>query len=183
MEARALVREARSQYFPPSASVPLHTVAKLIYDRIRYELKQRNWNWDWNWKYCLIRRKAVADICPSGQYFLEPDLWDKVRNTVRANQYNAQLSAADLENERLSEQASLAEYFFEIRGQDALQQILDATVDADKKSVDSEQAATTPESTIGFRWSKRKPRWTVRGPPQSILESRAPSMNMPSPCS
>jgi NodT family efflux transporter outer membrane factor (OMF) lipoprotein len=50
------------------------------------------------------------------------------------------LSAADLENERLSEQASLAEYFFEIRGQDALQQILDATVDADKKSVDSEQA-------------------------------------------
>jgi NodT family efflux transporter outer membrane factor (OMF) lipoprotein len=63
-----------------------------------------------------------------------------VRNTVRANQYNAQLSAADLENERLSEQASLAEYFFEIRGQDALQQILDATVDADKKSVDSEQA-------------------------------------------
>jgi len=42
----------------------------------------------------------------------------KVRNTIRANQYNAQLSAADLENERLSEQASLAEYFFEIRGQD-----------------------------------------------------------------
>jgi NodT family efflux transporter outer membrane factor (OMF) lipoprotein len=48
--------------------------------------------------------------------------------------------AADLENERLTEQASLAQYFFEIRGQDALQQILDATVDADKKAVDSEQA-------------------------------------------
>jgi NodT family efflux transporter outer membrane factor (OMF) lipoprotein len=63
-----------------------------------------------------------------------------VRNTIRANQYNAQLSAADLENERLSEQASLAEYFFEIRGQDELQRILDATVDADKKAVDSERA-------------------------------------------
>ena len=70
----------------------------------------------------------------------EPDLWGKVRNTVHASQYNAQLSAADLENERLTEQASLAEYFFEIRGQDALQEILDETVDADKKAVESEQA-------------------------------------------
>jgi hypothetical protein len=43
------------------------------------------------------------------------------------------LSAADLENERLSEQASLAEYFFEIRGQDALQQILDDTVEPTRK--------------------------------------------------
>ena len=52
----------------------------------------------------------------------------------------AQVTAADLENERLTEQASLAEYFFEIRGQDALQKILDDTVDADKKALDAEQA-------------------------------------------
>ena len=50
------------------------------------------------------------------------------------------MSAADLENERLTEQTSLAEYYFEIRGQDALQQILNETVDADKKAVESEQA-------------------------------------------
>jgi NodT family efflux transporter outer membrane factor (OMF) lipoprotein len=59
---------------------------------------------------------------------------------VRASQYSAQLSAADLENERLTEQASLAEYYFEIRGQDALQQLLNDTVDADKKAVESEKA-------------------------------------------
>jgi hypothetical protein len=41
------------------------------------------------------------------------------------------LSAADLENERLTEQASLAEFFFEIRGQDTLQKILNETVAAD----------------------------------------------------
>ena len=70
----------------------------------------------------------------------EPDLWDKVRNAVRASQYSAQLSAADLENERLTEQASLAEYYFEIRGQDALQQLLNDTVDDDKKAVESEKA-------------------------------------------
>jgi NodT family efflux transporter outer membrane factor (OMF) lipoprotein len=68
-----------------------------------------------------------------------PDLWDKVRNTVRAGQYQAQLSAADLENERLSEQASLAQFFFEIRGQDELQRILDETVKADRKSYELEQ--------------------------------------------
>jgi len=60
----------------------------------------------------------------------------KVRNTVRAAQSAAQVSAADLENERLTEQASLAEYFFEIRGQDMLQKIYDDTVAADQKAYD-----------------------------------------------
>ena len=59
---------------------------------------------------------------------------------MRASQYAAQLSAADLESERLTEQASLAEYYFEIHGQDALQKILDETVAADKKAVESEKA-------------------------------------------
>jgi NodT family efflux transporter outer membrane factor (OMF) lipoprotein len=52
---------------------------------------------------------------------------------VRQAHYAAQVSAADLENERLTEQASLAEFFFEIRGQDKLQQIFDDTVVADQK--------------------------------------------------
>jgi NodT family efflux transporter outer membrane factor (OMF) lipoprotein len=70
----------------------------------------------------------------------EPDLWGKVRNTVREEQYAAQVSAADLENERLTEQASLAEYFFEIRGQDELQRIFDDTVAADQKTLDLTRA-------------------------------------------
>jgi NodT family efflux transporter outer membrane factor (OMF) lipoprotein len=71
----------------------------------------------------------------------EPDLWGKVRNTVRASQYAAQLSAADLENERLTEEASLAQYFFEIRGQDALQKLLNETVEADKKALEVVRAS------------------------------------------
>jgi NodT family efflux transporter outer membrane factor (OMF) lipoprotein len=66
----------------------------------------------------------------------QPDLWGRVRNTIRQAQYNAQLSAADLENVRLTEQASLAVFFFELRGQDALQRILNENVEADKKSVE-----------------------------------------------
>jgi NodT family efflux transporter outer membrane factor (OMF) lipoprotein len=70
----------------------------------------------------------------------EPDLWGRVRNTIREYQYNAQVNAADLENERLTEQASLAVYFFEIRGQDALQAVFDQTVAADQKALDLNRA-------------------------------------------
>lgn len=58
----------------------------------------------------------------------QPDLFGRIRNTIREYANAAQVSAANLENERLSEQASLAEYLFELRGQDALQQLYDATV-------------------------------------------------------
>jgi NodT family efflux transporter outer membrane factor (OMF) lipoprotein len=70
----------------------------------------------------------------------EPDLWGKVRNAVRSAQYNAQLSAADLENERLSEQASLATFYFQIRGQDALQKLFNDTIVADQKALDYNRA-------------------------------------------
>lgn len=66
----------------------------------------------------------------------EPDLWGKISNTVREFQYATQVSAADLENERLTEQAALAEYYFELRGQDALQDLYNRTIDADQKSLD-----------------------------------------------
>jgi NodT family efflux transporter outer membrane factor (OMF) lipoprotein len=125
MEARALVREARSHYFP-TVSV--------------------------GGSYTRSRTSSNAGSSASGgkqtQVFSfpadvswEPDLWGKVRNAVRASQYTAQLNAADLENERLTEQASLAQYFFEIRGQDTLQQILNGTVEADKKALEVVRSA------------------------------------------
>ena len=66
----------------------------------------------------------------------EPDLFGRVRNQVREARYAAQVSAADLQNERLAEQASLAEFFFELRGQDALQDLFNKTIVAQKKSVE-----------------------------------------------
>jgi len=66
----------------------------------------------------------------------EPDLWGRIRNTVREYQAAAQVSAADLENERLTEEADLAEYYFELRGQDALQDLYNRTIEADQKSLD-----------------------------------------------
>jgi NodT family efflux transporter outer membrane factor (OMF) lipoprotein len=128
MEARALVREARAQYFPTVSIGPSYTRSQSSSTLGSGAIASNT-----------VGKQSQIFSLPADVSW-EPDLWGKVRNTVHANQYNAQLSAADLENERLTEQASLAEFFFEIRGQDALQQILDATVDADKKAVDSEQA-------------------------------------------
>jgi len=128
MEARSLVREARSQYFPSISIGPSYTRSQSSSTLGSGAIASNT-----------VGKQSQVFALPADVSW-EPDLWGKVRNTVRANQYNAQLSAADLESERLSEQASLAEYFFEIRGQDALQKILDETVDADKKALDSEQA-------------------------------------------
>ena len=66
----------------------------------------------------------------------EPDLFGRIRNTVREARYAAQVSAADLENERLTEQASLAQFYFELRGQDALQDLYNKTLQAQKQSLE-----------------------------------------------
>jgi NodT family efflux transporter outer membrane factor (OMF) lipoprotein len=70
----------------------------------------------------------------------EPDLWGKVRNTVLEYQNAAQVSAATLENERLTEQADLAIYYFQLRGQDSLQDLYNKTIQADQKSLDLTKA-------------------------------------------
>jgi NodT family efflux transporter outer membrane factor (OMF) lipoprotein len=127
MEARAIVREAHSQYFPTLTAAP-----SVTHSRASANLAANTGS----------STTTTTPQLQSTLYSLpleaswEPDLWGKVRNTVRQAQYAAQVSAADLENERLSEQASLAEYFFEIRGQDQLQQIYNDTVDADQKAYD-----------------------------------------------
>jgi NodT family efflux transporter outer membrane factor (OMF) lipoprotein len=69
-----------------------------------------------------------------------PDLFGKVQNSVRAAEYGAQVSAADLAGQRLLAQATLAQSYFALRGQDALQQLLDATVAADEAILEAARA-------------------------------------------
>jgi NodT family efflux transporter outer membrane factor (OMF) lipoprotein len=56
------------------------------------------------------------------------DLWHKVRNTVAANEYSAQASAADLATSRLSIQAEVGQDYFEVRALDAERKIYEDTV-------------------------------------------------------
>jgi NodT family efflux transporter outer membrane factor (OMF) lipoprotein len=130
MEARAIVREAHAQYFPTISAVP-----SVTHSRASANLAQN--------------ASGTGTTTPQLQSTLyslpleaswEPDLWGKVRNTVHQAQYAAQVSAAELESERLTEQAALAQYFFEIRGQDELQKIFNDTVEADQKTYDLTRA-------------------------------------------
>jgi NodT family efflux transporter outer membrane factor (OMF) lipoprotein len=129
MVARAMVREARSQYFP-TVSVGGS-----------YTRSQTSSNVGSSSSSSTTAGKQSQLFSLPADVSWEPDLWGKVLNSVRASQYAAQLSAADLENERLTEQASLAQYFFEIHGQDALQKILNDTVEADKKALEVVRSA------------------------------------------
>jgi NodT family efflux transporter outer membrane factor (OMF) lipoprotein len=133
MEARAIVREARSQYFPTLSVAPSFTRS-----RTSQNLNTVPVNTSGTGTAAKQLQSTVYSLPLEASW--EPDLWGKVRNTVRQAQYAAQVSAADLENERLTEQASLAEFFFEIRGQDQLQKIFDDTVAADQKSYDLTRA-------------------------------------------
>jgi NodT family efflux transporter outer membrane factor (OMF) lipoprotein len=131
MEARAIVREARSQYFPTLGVAP-------SFSRSRTSGTLSSTPISTNGTPRAQLQSTVYSLPLEASW--EPDLWGKVRNTVRQSQYAAQVSAADLENERLTEQASLAEFFFEIRGQDELQKIFNDTVDADQKALDLTRA-------------------------------------------
>lgn len=136
MEARTLIRQARSQYFPTVGTTPAFT----------RQHSSANLGNSANSANAGGSGGATNSGQVSNFYSLPfdvswvPDLWGKVRNEVRASQYSAQVSAADLENERLTEQANLAQYFFEIRGQDALIQLYASTIKADQNALDRTRA-------------------------------------------
>jgi len=125
MEARTLIAQARAQLYPTLTAPP-------SYSRSQSSSNVGNASSGANSNAGQQTNLTTLPLDASWA----PDLWGKVRNTIREYQYNAQLSAADLENERLTEQASLAVYFFEVRGQDALQGLYDRIVDADQKALD-----------------------------------------------
>jgi NodT family efflux transporter outer membrane factor (OMF) lipoprotein len=126
MAARALIAEARAQYWPTITTSPSWNRAKSS-GNLTHSATANTGQQSTTWSFPF-------DVS------WEPDLFGKIRSEVREEQYAAQVSEADLVNEELTEQASLAEFYFELLGQDALQKILNDTVEADKKSLDLTQA-------------------------------------------
>ena len=127
MEARALVAEARAQLWPTVTAGP---------------------SWNRSKSSGNLRNSSTANTGQTSTLWAlpvgvswTPDFWGRIRNQVRSQEYAAQASAADLELEKLTEEVALAQFFFEIRGQDMLQQLLNQTVDADQKALDAAQGA------------------------------------------
>ncbi len=131
--ARAMVKEARSQLFPTVTTNPAITT-----QRPSHTLSGG------------MSGTATGSTSSSTGTFTDysfpfdatwqPDLFGRIRNTIRSAAYGAQASAADLENIRLTIQADVAEDYFQLHGQDALKQLLDSTVIAYQQSLDLTRA-------------------------------------------
>ncbi len=130
MAARDVVREVNSQFFPSLSGGP-------AYQRSKTPAAASG-------AVASSTKGVTANTFQlTGDASWAPDLWGKIRNEVQESQYAAQVSAADLVGERLTEQASLAEFFFELRGQDSLQRLYNQIVEADQQTLTLTKALLT----------------------------------------
>jgi NodT family efflux transporter outer membrane factor (OMF) lipoprotein len=117
-EARALVREQQSSFFPSLSVTPQ-----------------------------IQRQKSAGGGGPNvglpitsysleGTATWEPDVWGKIRRNVESSVAGAQASAAQLAAARLLTQAQLATDYFQLRYADSLKSLLDDTVKAYQRSLD-----------------------------------------------
>lgn len=113
LQARAAIQAARSQYYPTLSLGPSATRER---ESSHHPLLLPGTETTYN------------DLIFAGQATWEPDLWGAIRRTVESQRATAQASAADLANAQLSLQAELAMDYFEMRGLDTQQQLLDSTV-------------------------------------------------------
>jgi NodT family efflux transporter outer membrane factor (OMF) lipoprotein len=133
--ARALIREARSQFYPTLSVGPAFSRSRSSSNLVNTVGTTGNTTSTTATSATESGRESTIWEAPLDISW-EPDLWGRIRSQVQSDQYAAQVSAADLENEKLTEEATLAETFFELRGEDALQQVLNDVVKADKSSYD-----------------------------------------------
>lgn len=153
LAARAQVREARSAFFPTLTFDPSWTRTHAGSSGSNFGAQSASGNGT---------ATEVTSTGGGGSTFSnfslpfdvswQPDLWGRVRNQVREARSAAQVSAADLENQKLTEQADLAVFFFQIRGQDSLQALYNQTIAAYRQSLDLTRALVetgidSPQST------------------------------------
>jgi NodT family efflux transporter outer membrane factor (OMF) lipoprotein len=120
LAARAVVKQARSQYFPTVTASPSVTRSR------QSPLLAQSGS--------LSTPSTVTEYALPFDASWELDFWGRIRNTVKANSLEAQATLADLENVRLTIQAEVAADYFQVRVLDAQKQILDAAALAYQES-------------------------------------------------
>ncbi|MGA8223936.1 MAG: efflux transporter outer membrane subunit [Candidatus Acidiferrales bacterium] len=135
LAARALVKQARSQLFPTASTNPAITV-----QRPSATVKPGGSGSGTGTGSASSATSTFADYSLPFDATWQPDLFGRIRNTVKSAAYGAQASAADLENTRLTVQAEVAADYFQLRGQDSLKELLDSTVIAFRESLDLTKA-------------------------------------------
>jgi NodT family efflux transporter outer membrane factor (OMF) lipoprotein len=110
-EAKASVASSHANYYPTIGSTPSATQTKTT-----------------------TTHTSVTFSLP-GTVSWEPDLWGRVRLSEQNATANAQVSAADIENIRLSQQALLATDYFLLAAEDMQQQVLANTIETYQKNL------------------------------------------------
>ncbi len=99
-----------------------------------------------------LRNNGTGNLSVPVDLNYEIDLWGRVRRGVTQARANAQRADADLENARLSLHAELAMDYFNLRGADAQEQLLDNTIkvyqDALKLTQDRYDGGVAPMSDV-----------------------------------
>jgi NodT family efflux transporter outer membrane factor (OMF) lipoprotein len=116
-EAREQVRVARANYYPTLSAGPSVSRTRVSYNQPNTVRNATNFQYN------------IFNV--EGQASWQPDLWGAVRRSVEEARANSQASAADLANVALGLQGELATDYFEMRGLDTQQELLNNTVKAD----------------------------------------------------
>lgn len=114
-EASDAVRSLRSGLFPSLSVAP-----SVINSRTSGTLTNNRFT-------AFVPGVRTQDTLPVDISY-QADVWGSIRHSVRANEYIAQASFAQLENARLSFQAALAQDYFQLHGTDGEQELLARTV-------------------------------------------------------
>lgn len=134
-QARALVDEAAANYFP-TLMAAFSEIRQKQSALVRGVSVSSSSNSTTGVNTTTVNGRTNTNYTVGLQASWVPDLWGAVRRQVEQNATAAQASAAQIESARLSAQATLAQDYFQLRGLDLDQQILDNTVIADKKAFD-----------------------------------------------
>lgn len=119
--ARAVVKESRSLKYPTVTTSP-----SIILSRQSSASTHAN----------VSPGKVSATYTLPFDATWEPDFWGRIRNTVVASTSEAQATAADLQNVRLSVEAELAFDYYQLRSIDAEKRLLDSTIVAFQQQLD-----------------------------------------------
>jgi len=119
LEARAAVRVARSPFFPVVTAGPSASRTRTSQNKPSVTAAETN-----------------NDLLLPIDVSYEPDVWGRVRRTVEAARSEAQATAADLASTDLSLHAELALDYFQLRGLDSEQQLLNSTVTSYQRALE-----------------------------------------------
>jgi NodT family efflux transporter outer membrane factor (OMF) lipoprotein len=120
-EARDVVRAARASLFPTVAVAPAITNSSSSGNLYGSNSQLKG----------LTSRRTTYNLPFDFTY--QADIWGGIRRTVSADVATAQATAAQLENARLSYQATLAQDYFELHGADSEAELLSTNVQSYKE--------------------------------------------------